>query len=497
MKQSRPASGNPRQEKVMPQAVDAEKVILQEMMLNNPTISIVENILSPKDFYVPKHEIIYSACLQMYFRKEVVEVVALAEELKRMEKLEKIGGIPELMSIFSNPNMRCLNPIEYYSYIVKQKAVARRLIEICSDAIGSCFDESHDVSDVIEKLEIDLTQINNGMQTIESVPMNKAVDQTLKQIRETYENRQKGIISGIPTHLDLLTEAHGGGFKAPELIVLGARPSMGKTQHALEMAFAAGMNGCNTLFCSLEMNTSQLVKRLLLRDERISEKHINNGDLDNGEFVYLDESAGAIRPAKIFFSDNHNMRNLKEIKKEARRLKRKGLIKFLVIDYLGLIRTGLTFQLRVQEIAHITSELKALAKELDIAVLLLSQLSRPHKTMQGKIPVMEDLRESGDIEQDADIILLLHKPDYYDSDAVDSRGNSLKNRGMLIRAKCREGERNVVFEFSHDSRYKKISDYIPEKANSQPADQSQDKKSNTQNDAQQNLFNKLTDGETD
>lgn len=458
-------------QRVLPQAVDAESVIIAGIVSDSGILCAVENIVAPQDFYDPRYATVYRAALRLYERREPVGLVSMLEALRKSGELEKIGGASFLAGISSAATYPA-QP-EYYARIVKQKALSRKLIAICGRTIDACFDETQDIADIIETLEMEFTQLTRSMSNPESLPMDEAINITMKQIRKLYDDRQNGIATGIPTHLPSLTEAYNGGFRAPELIVLGARPSMGKTQHALEMAYAAGMNGCSTLFCSLEMTTPQLIKRLLLRDERISETHIHNGDLSREEFIFLDESVGAIRPAKIFFADHYAIRNLTNIKREARRLKRQEDIRFLVIDYLGLIRTGLSFGLRTQEIAHITGDLKALAKELDIAVLLLCQLSRPMKGQQARPPMMDDLRESGDIEQDADTVLLLHKYDFYDKEAIDEKGVSQKNRGVLIRDKYREGERNVRFHFAHDRRYKKVFDYVEPEKETSPRSQSQ------------------------
>jgi replicative DNA helicase len=234
---------------------------------------------------------------------------------------------------------------------------------------------------------------------------------------------------------------------------------MGKTQHALAIAKSASLSDVHTLFVSIEMTTPQLINRLLLEDDRISEYNIRNGELDQQEWEAIYERTAKIDSAKLHIADHHNIRYLTNIKSEARRLKRKGKLGLLIIDYLGLIKTNMKFGTRQLEIAHITGELKALAKELEIPVILLSQLSRPIKGTAVKEPQLEDLRESGDIEQDADIVLFIHKPDYYKPEAVDSGGVAWLNRGKLIIAKYREGARNNVILFSHDNRYKKIFDY--------------------------------------
>lgn len=446
----------------MPQAIDAERAFLAESLTSNRVSPEAESIVSPADFHNEKHAVIYRAILRLQARNELVDLISLREELKQAGKLEKIGGVSAIADL-SIRSAFTFGQSGYYARIIRQKSISRKLIEICSQTMNACFDESQDIADIMEKLEIEFTQLTRDVESSGTIDMEQAIKQTLKQISQAHEDFKNGVQQGIPTHLPQMTESYGGGFRAPELIVLGARPGMGKTQHALEMAYAAGMSGCTTLFCSLEMTTNQLIKRLLLRDERISEVHINNGDMSREEFIALDESVGAIRPARIYFADSYRIRNLSYIKVEARRLKRKQELRFLIVDYLGLIKTGLHFSLRQQEIAYITGELKSLAKELGIAVLLLCQLSRPMKGQQARIPVMEDLRESGDIEQDADTVLLLHKPDYYDENARDENGTFWKDRGMLIRAKYREGERNVKFIFSHDRRYKKIVDYREEK----------------------------------
>ena len=445
--------------RLLPHSTEAERYVIGSLLLETKAFRAIEDILSPEDFYERPYELIFSAILQLNAKRYPVDLVSVMEELRTMGELDTVGGAPALAKFTTE--ICSAAHIERHAHCVKDKSIARKLIHITSEIQSRSYDGTEDVGDVLESLETMLTDLVSNAEECQSVEMPEAVSMTLAKAAKLQEMRNKGINPAIPTHLMALTREFAGGWRAPDLIVIGARPSMGKTQHALSIAQSASMSGINTLFVSIEMTVPQLINRLLLEDERISEYNIRNGELSRPEWEAIDRRSAQIRNAKLHIADNHNIRNLSNIKSEARRLKRKGKLGLLIIDYLGLVRTNMKFSARYLEVAYITGELKALAKELDIPVILLSQLSRSEKGASVKEPRLEDLRESGDIEQDADIVLFIHKPDYYDPNAQDSNGVLWKNRGKLIIAKYREGARNNTIIFGHDNRYKKIFDYEP------------------------------------
>jgi replicative DNA helicase len=248
-----------------------------------------------------------------------------------------------------------------------------------------------------------------------------------------------------------------GGFKSPDLIILGGRPSMGKTQFSTFFAEEAAKLGKHVYFVSIEMTAMQLVARMAAR-EGISYSNMRQGRLTSSEWSMIDSRASELQQLRINIADSPDCRQLSYIKSEARLLKRKGELDIMFVDYLGLIKTNMRFEKRYIEVGYITGELKALAKELQIPIILLAQLSRPPQGREKETPKMEALRESGDIEQDADIIIFPHRPYVYDSTAVDEMGRSWKDRGVLLIEKNREGQRNVKVYFENDPQFKNFWD---------------------------------------
>jgi replicative DNA helicase len=288
--------------------------------------------------------------------------------------------------------------------------------------------------------------------------MRGAIQKTLSYLADVQKRRERGETVGIPTGLTELDNRFQGGWHAPDLIVLGGRPSMGKTQFALHFAKSASRNGNHCLFVSIEMTVEQLIKRFLIEDERLSLGAMERGEMKDEEWICIDKKIAEIESLNLNIADSHNIRNLSNIKALARKLKRAGRLDILIIDYLQLIKTNQSFGTRDIEIGHITGELKNLAKELNIPIILLAQLNRQQKTVEVKEPKLEDLRESGNIEQDADKVIFPHRPTYYDPNAAQTNGLSWKNRGKLIIAKNREGVKDETVYFRHDNRFKKIFD---------------------------------------
>lgn len=442
--------------RIMPNALELEDAVIGALLAEPSSFSKIDNVISPDDFYNQSNAIIFKAMRNLVSKRAPIDMLTVTEELNSMGELKNIGGAYRISELSSK--VAGASHIGYHARIIKDKSMARKLIEITSKAQSSAYDSSEDISDTMEQLEKDYTELVSDTSNEESINLSEAISESLKQAENTQSLRNKGVHVAIPTNLSSLNDIFAGGWRAPDLIVVGGRPSMGKTQHALAFAKAAAIAGKHVLFASIEMTATQLVNRFLLEDERISGYNLRTGQMSPEEWGAIDEMSGKLWNLPIHIAGGSSIRNLSNIKSEARRLKRTGQLDLLIIDYLTLIKTNIAFQSRYLEVGYITGELKNLAKELNIPVILLSQLSRPQKGVEIREPRLEDLRESGDIEQDADIVLFIHRPDYYEPDAIDSNGVPWKNRGKIIISKYREGARNNSVIFYNDSQYKKIGD---------------------------------------
>ena len=442
--------------KIQPQAIELEEAVLGSLLIESKAYQDIEDILTVDDFYVEPHRIIFKSIFNLSSKRKPVDMLTVVEELRSMGELEAIGGPVYIAKLTEKVGSSA--HIVFHAQIIKQKSQQRKLIRITSEIQAKAFDETQDVAETIEELEKSFTELVTSSGSCQSIPMSEALTLAMDKAAKVQELKEKGIRISIPTGLHSLDETFAGGWMAPDLIILGARPSMGKTQHSLSFAKAASLSGKEVLFISIEMTATQLVNRYLLEDDRINSYNLRTGQMSNQEWVAMDEQAGRLWNMKLNIADNHNVRYLNNIKSEARKLHRKGKLDMMIIDYLGLIKTNLKFASRYLEIGYITGELKNLTKELNIPIILLSQLNRPIKGLAVKEPQLEDLRESGDIEQDADIVLFIHKPDYYDPEAIDSKNEPWRGRGKIIISKYREGARNNSVIFYHDDRYKKIWD---------------------------------------
>lgn len=439
--------------KLQPQALELEEAVLGALLLEKTAYQAIDNIISEEDFYSEIHKSIFSAIIKLVSKREPVDMLTVVQQLKKDGELEAVGGPVYIAQI--TDKIGSASHIEYHARIIAQKAIGRRIIQAATDIQRMAYDDTQDVAETLEYFEKSLVAVQPKNSNTQSLIMSQALSLTLDAANERQIQLNKGERPCIPTHLDSLTRSLDGGWRQPDLIIIGARPSMGKTQMALSVAKSAAESGTTVGFFSIEMNTEQLVNRYLLEDERIDTRNLLTGQLSNEEWIAIDEQAGKLYNLPMHILDHHSIRYLSNIKSEARRLKRKNNLGLLIIDYLGLIRTNLKFERRQLEVAYITSELKSLAKELNIPIIALSQLSRPEKGGKIRVPRLEDLRESGDIEQDADVVLFIHKPDYYDPELTE-----WSNMGMIVISKYRNGERNKVIQFAHDSRYKKIFDPI-------------------------------------
>jgi replicative DNA helicase len=453
-KNQNPTSGNRKiiidAGRLQPQAPELEQAILGALMLDKDAYQAISGILAPEMFYSSANEAVFRAIRTLSDKRRPVDMLTVVEALKEAGELEAAGGPAYISSL--TLGVAGASHIEFHARIVSQKYLARKVILLTGEIQNRAFDETEDIADVIESLEAGLTELSLSRSHSEAIPMSEAVRNALEQAAKTQNDEQGGKSTAIPTGIGQLTRDFHGGWKAPDLIILAARPSMGKTQLVIHFAKSAAMAGKDVLFISIEMTATQLVNRLLLENDRISAYNLATGRMSAEEWEAVDARAAEIWDLKIHIADTPEARYLDAICSEARRLKRKGTLDMLVIDYLGLILVrNQQFERRQLEIARITGTLKSLAKELNIPVMLLSQLNRPAKGYEGNEPRLFDLRESGDIEQDADKVLFIHRPSYHDRENTEWR-----NKGKLIIGKNREGERNQFVKFFHDKNFKKI-----------------------------------------
>jgi replicative DNA helicase len=440
--------------KVQPQAVDLEEAVLGAIMLEKDALTSVIDILKPEVFYKDQHKVIYQAIIKLFSRSEPVDILTVTSELKKSGDLEVAGGAYYITQL-TNRVASSAN-VEYHAHIIIQKYIQRELIRISSEIIKDSFEDSMDVFDMLDKAEQELFTVSDSNLRRNTLDMNTLVREALHYI-EAAKNQQtelRGVPSGF-TEIDRITS----GWQRSDLIILASRPGMGKTAFALSMArnMAVDFHKPVAIF-SLEMSSVQLVTRLISAESMLPAEKLRKGDLADYEWEQLNSKISRLIDAPIFIDDTPAL-SIFELRAKCRRLKAQHNIEMVFVDYLQLMVGGYDRQgNREQEISNISRSLKSLAKELDIPVLALSQLSRAVETRGGsKKPILSDLRESGAIEQDADLVLFIYRPEYYQIDQLDD-GTPTNGLAVISIAKHRNGalgERNLKFT----ARYARFSDY--------------------------------------
>jgi len=418
--------------RVPPQATDVEMAVLGAMLLDKGAIAKAIEILDETSFYKPSHQRIFSAMMALFEHSEPVDLITLVEELRRRGDLEKVGGEYYLTELTTRTTTAA--NIEYHAHIVLEKALMRQLISASTEVAGRAFSETEDALDLLDEAEQKIFQISEQRMKKSFVSMNVAVHHTMEML-ESIHGKHSGITcvpSGF-TELDNFT----GGFQKSDLIVVAGRPSQGKTALVLSIARNASiLHNVPVGFFSLEMSNQQLVLRLICAEARVDAHSVRTGRLPEDEWRKLSTSVGKLYQAKIFIDDTPALSVL-EIRAKARRLKAEHNIGLVVVDYLQLMQGPKNSQSREQEISTISRSLKALAKELNIPVLALSQLNRAVELRGDKRPVLADLRESGAIEQDADVVLFVHRPEMY---GINEENNeSTEGIAEIIIGKQRNG----------------------------------------------------------
>ena len=420
--------------KTLPASIQAERAVLGALLLDDKNVIKVCEILLPDDFYNLAHKIVYQAIIDLSQQQKRVDLVTLQDELAKRNDLEKIGGIVYLVSL--QEDIPAIGLIEQHANIIKEKAILRELIKSAGDIIGHCYlQDDKGVDEVLDTAEKIIFDVANKRSSNGFVQIDIWLKKTFQHLSDI-KSHSKGV-TGVPSSYVKL-DAMTSGFQNSDFLVLAARPSMGKTALALALAAAAAHNNYSIGIFSLEMSAEQLTLRMLSSEAGIPLQHIRNATISSHDWIELTNIAAQLAELKIFIDDSP-MLNIMELRAKARKLKAEKKLDFLIIDYLQLLHSSRRHENRHQEVSEISRSLKALAKELNIPVLALSQLSRAVDSRMDKRPMLSDLRESGAIEQDADLIMFLYRDIVYNQEADNP------DSAELIIGKQRNGPTGTVF----------------------------------------------------
>jgi replicative DNA helicase len=442
--------------KIPPQALELEEAVLGALMLERDALTVVIDILQPESFYKESHQKIYKAVLELFDKSEPVDILTVTNQLRTKGELEFAGGPYYITELTTKINSAA--NIEFHARIVAEQAIKRELISMASLIHKDAFEDTTDVFELLDKAEKQLYHISESNIRKNYADMRSLMGQALKELQAKKDNDHK--LTGVPsgfTELDRVTS----GWQKSDLIIIAARPGMGKTAFVVSaMRNAAVDFNIPIAIFSLEMSSVQLVNRLISAEAELESEKIKRGTLEEYEWAQLHHKISKLTSAPIFIDDTPAL-SIRELRTKCRRLKAKNDIQMIIIDYLQLMSAEGNSKgapgNREQEIASISRALKNLAKELNVPVIALSQLSRAVETRGGdKRPQLADLRESGSIEQDADMVMFLYRPEYYKIDE-DEMGNSLKGVGEVMIAKHRNGSlENVMLRFI--GKYTKFMD---------------------------------------
>ncbi len=427
-----------------PQDPDAEQSVLGSMLISKDAIADVNEQINGTDFYRPAHEIIYDAIVDLYGRGEPADPVTVSAELQRRGELTKVGGAPYLHTLSATVPIAA--NAGFYATIVREKSVLRRLVDAGTKIAQMGYAQEGDVDQTVDAAQQEVYAIGEKRSQEDYAPLSAIMESTLDEIEAISNN--DGAANGVPTgfaDLDELINGFGGG----QMVIVAARPAVGKSTLALDFCRAASIhNNLTSCFFSLEMSKSEITMRLLSAEAKIPLNNIRKGPMGEDDWNKLVPKMGQVSGAPMFIDDSPNM-TMMEIRAKARRLKQRHDLKLIVIDYLQLMTSGKKVESRQVEVSEFSRQIKLLAKELDVPIIALSQLNRGPEQRSDKRPMMSDLRESGSIEQDADIVMLLHREDVYEKESPRA------GEADIIVAKHRNGPtRDVVVSFQgHYSRF--------------------------------------------
>ena len=440
--------------KLQPQAIELEEAVLGALMIDNESLSDTIDSLQPEYFYKPDNQKIFEAIINLFNSSKPVDILTVSEELKRMGDLEAVGGMLYISQLTNNVSSS--SNTEFHARIIAEKFIKRSLISISNNIIGDAFNDTIDIFDLLNTAEEKLFNVTEGTLRKSYDKMSILIKGALDNI-EILRQKEDGL-SGVPsgfTKLDRVTS----GWQKSDLVIIAARPGMGKTAFALSMARNIAINHDKAIgLFSLEMSSEQLVSRLIASEAELSASKLRRGDLKDYEMVQLHEKIKQLSDAQIYIDDTPAL-TVFELRAKARRLVKNHNVEIIIIDYLQLMSAGGNAGNREQEISTISRSLKGIAKELKIPVIALSQVNRGVESRTGtgsKRPMLSDLRESGAIEQDADIVTFIYRPEYYKIYEWDN-GDDSRSQAEIIIAKHRNGAlENVRLKFT--AEFAKFSD---------------------------------------
>jgi replicative DNA helicase len=425
-------------DKIPPQNIEAEQSVVGAMLLEKEAIIRVMEILRPDDFYHDAHRIIFQAITDLFNRAEPVDLITLTEQLRQGGNLETVGGVTYVTAL-ANSVPTAAN-VEHYAKIVEEKAILRKLIRAATEIVTTCYNSKEDVESIIDQAEQQIFKISQhrtseGFSQIKNVLM-----ETFEKIEYLYSH--KGGVTGVASGFSELDKVTSG-FQPSDLIIVAARPSMGKTAFCLDIARNAAINGKKPVaIFSLEMSKDQLAQRMLCAEARVEGQRLRTGFLTENDWPRLTYALGRLSEAPIFIDDTAGI-SIMEMRAKARRIKAEHGLGLMIIDYLQLMQSSNRIESRQQEISEISRSLKGLARELQVPVIALSQLSRAVESRQDKKPMLSDLRESGAIEQDADVVIFIYRDEYYNAlkeeDLVSGKKEDNRGKADIIIAKQRNG----------------------------------------------------------
>ncbi|ACB86456.1 replicative DNA helicase [Natranaerobius thermophilus] len=420
-------------DRIPPQNIEAEQSVLGAMLLDGEAISSVTEFLRPGDFYKEAHEKIFRAVVSLAENNEPVDLVTLSEQLRNEGLLEEVGGASYLADLANA--VPTAAHVHYYAKIVEEKSLLRQLISASTKIVSMSYEDPDEVDKILDEAEKLIFEVSQKTTTQDFVPVKEILMETFDNIENLYHNQ--GNVTGLPTgFIDL--DQRLSGFQPSDLIILAARPSMGKTTLALNMAQHVSIRESRPVaIFSLEMSKDQLVQRMLCAEANIDAHRLRTGDLTSEDWPKLTKAIGPISEAPIFIDDTASI-SVMEMRAKARRLKAEHGLEAIFIDYLQLMQGHQNPENRQQEISQISRSLKSLAKELNVPVIALSQLSRAVEQRQDKRPMLSDLLESGGIEANADVVLFIYRDGYYNSESEKP------NIAEVIVAKQRNGPVGTV-----------------------------------------------------
>jgi replicative DNA helicase len=419
--------------RVPPQATDAEESVLGSILLDNQSINICLERIRPEDFYKAAHQTIFEAMSLLADKREPIDILTLGQQLRSMGQLDAVGGAQTLSYLASSvPNSA---NVAYYARMIKEMSIRRRLIHESTDIINSAFELQGDIEEFLDTTEQKILGVSDFRVAASFHRVSDIVQDSIRIVEKLYDQKEPitGVASGL-IKLDKLT----AGFQPSDLVIVAARPSMGKTALTLGWAQHIGIYKRKPVaFFSLEMSKEQLVLRMLCSESRINNTSVRTGNLSERDFARIVDGASRLSEAEIFIDDTPAI-TITELRAKARRLHRDHQLGAIIVDYLQLLRSPAYSHSREQEISDISRSLKALAKELNVPVIALSQLNRSVESRTDKRPMMADLRESGAIEQDADVIMFIYRDEVYNKESPD------KGVAEIIISKQRSGPTGAV-----------------------------------------------------